>query len=273
MSRIIILFISIILFCSCKKETGVTGPAGSEGTNGRDGNLLDTGTLSGNLAVYDEFSWSLPDSSGVTVSLESNGVPRTTTSDHSGNYYFHGLPVGTYNLTYQKENFGSMKVFGISHAPGSGLNTVVPEVYVIQNPVKTAIDSIKMDSAYSYVILHIYLDTSSLTYSQYPYNFAVLMGTNPNPDPSNAVPSPLNEYILTDGTGAYTLFIDRSNLGGIHPAVPYYINVGTYNRYLRATKNQYSTFDVGAGGYYADPTDGKFVFPNLKLAPHPVVVH
>jgi hypothetical protein len=63
--------------------------------------------------------------------------------------------------------------------------------------------------------LHIYLDTSSLTYLQYQYNFALFIGTNPNPDPSNTTLSPLNEFIQSDGNGAYTLLLDRSNLGGI----------------------------------------------------------
>jgi hypothetical protein len=121
--------------------------------------------------------------------------------------------------------------------------------------------------------LHIYLDTSSLTYLQYQYNFALFIGTNPNPDPSNTTLSPLNEFIQSDGNGAYTLLLDRSNLGGIGGAGgQYYINVGTFNRYLRQTQNPYSTFDPGAGAYFVDPEDGKFVFPNLKLAPKVISV-
>ena len=161
MFKIFIFVFSIFLFSSCKKEEGVAGPAGAAGTNGQDGIYLDTGTISGNLAVYDEFSWPLADSSGVTVSMNQNGISRTTTSDASGNYSFLGVPAGTYNLSYQKPNFGTMKVFGISHAPGTNQNTVVPEVYVIQTPVRTAIDSIRLDSGYSYIVVHIYLDTSS----------------------------------------------------------------------------------------------------------------
>ncbi|HCL84099.1 MAG TPA: hypothetical protein DIC22_08990 [Chitinophagaceae bacterium] len=268
MSKTIACFISILLFCySCKKETGVPGPAGPAGNTGLDGSLLDTGTISGNLAVYDEFSWPLADSSGVAVSLDLNGTPVSTTSDHSGNYYFHGLPSGTYNLTYQKPNFGTMKVFGISHSPGSNLHTIVPEVYLLQNPVKTAVDSIRMTDSYYYVFLTIYLDTSSLSYVQFQHNFMLLIGTDPNPSTANTTGSILSNYITPDGSGAYSLVIDKSYLGGINQSSgPYYISVGTYNRYIRAFKNQYSLFDTGMGGYYVDPSDGKFVFPNLKLS-------
>lgn len=251
----------------------MTGPAGAPGNAGRNGNLLDTGTLSGNLAEYDEFSWPLPDSSGVSVSLDLNGTPVSTTSDHSGNYYFHGLPAGTYNLTYQKTNFGTMKVFGISHTPGTSLNTDVPEVYVLQNPVKTAVDSIGMTTSYFYIFLKIYLDTSSLTYSQYAYNFVVLIGTNPDPSTSNTALSPLFYYITPDGNGAYSLVIVKSSLGGSNQSPgPYYISVGTYNRYVRAFANPVSFFDTGFGGYYVDPSDGKYVYPNLKLSPNTLQV-
>ena len=274
MSKTFLYIISLVLFFyACKKETGVAGPAGSSGTNGLDGILLDTGTLSGNLAVYDEFSWSLSDSSGVKVSLQQGGTTVSTNSDHSGNYYFHGLPSGTYNLTYEKENFGTMKVFGISHSPGSNLNTVVPEVYVLQNPVKTAIDSISLNSTYLYIILTIYLDTSSLSYTQYQNNFALFISTDPHPTPENTTLSPLSEVISPDGNGAYTFSYYKSQLGGNNQTNgPYYITVGTYNRYIRAFKNPYSLFDPGLGGYYIDPANGKYVFPNLKMAPNTVVV-
>ena len=148
MLKTFLYVITIVLFlCACKKETGVAGPAGPAGTDGLDGTLLDTGTLTGNLAAYDEFSWPISDSSGVKVSLQLGGATVSTTSNHSGNYFFHGLPSGTYNLIYEKANFGTMKVFGVSHSPGSNLNTTVPEVYVLQNPVKTAVDSIEPTGA------------------------------------------------------------------------------------------------------------------------------
>ncbi len=274
MSKISAIIILIALSCySCKKETGVAGPAGPAGNNGLDGSQLDTGTISGNLVIYNEFSWPIQDSSGVTVSLNLGGTQRSTMSDASGNYYFHGLPSGTYDLTYQKSNFGTMKVFGVTHSPGTDLNTMVPEVYILQNPVKTAVDSIQIVSNYSYVIVYIYLDTSSLSYIQYQYNFALLIGNNPNPNPSNTNLSPLSQFIMPDGNGAYTFVVDKSNLGGNNQTSgQYYITVGTYNRNVRAFSNPSSFFDTGYGGYYVDPSDGKYVYPNLKLSPNTVLV-
>src|SRR5450631_3231327 len=75
MAKSIICIISIVLFCyACKKETGVEGPEGPIGNNGLNGSTLDTGTISGNLVVYDEFSWSMSDSSNVKVSLQSTDL-------------------------------------------------------------------------------------------------------------------------------------------------------------------------------------------------------
>jgi len=274
MSKKILWILSVVvLFYACKKETGVEGPAGPPGNNGVDATALDTGTLSGNLVVYDEFSWPISDSSGVKVSLKQGGTTISTTSDHSGNYSFHGLPSGTYDLTYEKANFGTMKMFGIGHSPGSNLNTVVPEVYVIQKPVKTAIDSISLNSTYYYIILTIYLDTSSLSYTQGVGNFALFIGSNPNPTPENTPLSPLGQYINPDGHGAYSFTFYKSDLGGINqPNGPFYITVGTFNRFIRGYQNQYSFFDPGLSGYYVDPSTGKYVFPNLKMAPNTVVV-
>jgi hypothetical protein len=274
MSKIFVSIVLIFLFCcSCKKETGVEGAAGPAGNAGVDGSLLDTGTISGNLAVYDEFSSPMKDSSGVTVSLDQYGTQKTTTSDASGNYSFHGLPAGTYDLTYQKTNFGTMKVFGVSHSPGSNLNTSVPEVYILQNPVKTAVDSIQIVPGYFYDIVYIYLDTSSLSYTPYQYNFVVLIGNNPNPNPSNTTPSPLFYYVTADGLGAYTLIIDKSNLqASTQTTGPYYLTVGTYNRWVRKYNDPSSFFDTGYGGYYVDPSNGKYVYPNLKLSPNKVMI-
>jgi hypothetical protein len=264
---------AIIFLCACKKETGIEGPAGRAGNNGLNGNLLDTGTLSGNLAVYNEFSFPLSDSSGVNVSLQLSGATISTTSDHSGNYSFHGLPAGTYDLVYTKPNFGTMKVFGVSHSPGTGISTTVPEVYILQTPVKTAVDSISLFSNGTSIVLTIYMDTSSLSYVQYWENFALLIGSNPQPSPENTTLSPLNESINTDGHGAYVFSYYISGLGGNNqPNGPYYISVGTYNRYIAAYNDISSFFDPGLGAYYVDPSNGKFVYPNLKLSPNTVMV-
>jgi hypothetical protein len=264
----------VFFFYACKKETGVAGPAGAPGMNGLDGNQLDTGTLTGNLAVYDEFSWPVSDSSGVKVSLQLGGTTLSTTSDHAGNYFFHGLPAGTYDLVYEKTNFGTMKVFGVSHSPGSNLNTTVPEVYVLQNPVKTAVDSISLTSTNGLTfLLTIYLDTSSLSYAQPAQNFAMFISNNPHPGPENSIISPLSDYIVADGHGAYSFSDYISGLGGNNqPNGPYYITVGTYNRIIRAYKNPYTFFDPGFSSYYVEPSNGKYVFPNLKMGPNTVLV-
>jgi hypothetical protein len=238
-----------------------------------DGNLLDSGTLTGNLATYDEFSWPMSDSSGVKISLQLNGTTISTTSDHAGNYFFHGLPAGTYNLVYEKANFGTMKVSGISHSPGTNLNTTVPEVYILQNPVKTAVDSFSLVNNGTYIVLTIYLDTSSLKYVQSQTNFALLISSNPNPSLENTTLSPLAQFITPDTHGAYTFTSLNSSLGGNNQTNgPYYISVGTYNRIIRAYKDPNSFFDPGFSSYYVDPSNGKYIFPNLKMSSNTVLV-
>jgi hypothetical protein len=166
-----------------------------------------------------------------------------------------------------------MKVFGISHSPGSNLNTTVPEVYVLQNPVKTVVDSISLVNNGIYIVLTIYLDTSSLSYVQPYENFAMLVSSNPHPSPENTTLSPLSQVITPNGYGAYTFSYYNANLGGNNqPHGPYYITVGTYNRIIRAYKDPYSFFDPGFSSYYVDPSNGKYVFPNLKMSNNVVLV-
>jgi len=269
------IFLIFVLCNSCKKETAVEGPPGAAGSQGMDGRLLDTGTLSGRLSLYNEFSWPVADSSGVTVQLKAGNNTRTATTDASGNYFFHELAAGTYNLTYEKTGFGTMKVFGVAHSPGSSLPTIIPEIYMLQTPLRTAIDSITITAtSFFYIFLRIHVDTSSLNYIQYPGNFVLLIGKNPGLNTTNTPLSDLSQYILPDGYGAYTLVIDRSLLGGAgNTTDTYYITLGTYNRWIHKLKNPDYFFDTSGFSDYPNPENGSVVYPNLKLSPNTIKIN
>jgi len=51
------------------------------------------------------------------------------------------MTTGTYDLSYQKTGFGTMKVYGLSHFGGGTEPTAVENVYVVHIPAKTAPDN------------------------------------------------------------------------------------------------------------------------------------
>ncbi len=53
-------------------------------------------------------------SDNIKVILEGI-VNKTTYTDSTGKYFFNDVPTGTYNLTYTKDGYGSVKKFSIKH--------------------------------------------------------------------------------------------------------------------------------------------------------------
>jgi hypothetical protein len=266
MKKIFLLLslLTIILY-SCKKEVAVQGPAGPAGESGASGFGKDTGTSSGNLTLYNEFTFPVADSSGVAVTLRSGNFQQKTSSDTHGHYSFSGIAVGTYNLTYEKEGFGTMKVFGLSHIPGGPLPTFVQDIALLQLPVKTAIKSITGEDSYTYYRLRILLDTSSNSYLQYTGNLVVLYGNTADVSPSHYLIMH-SEYVLNDpATGGYTDYIDKSSLAGyFNPGDTVYVTACTYSRYVHKIKEPGELFDLGSAGYYIDPANGRYVYPNIS---------
>jgi hypothetical protein len=74
--------------------------------------------------------------------------------------------------------------------------------------------------------------------------------------------------ISTDGLGGYVCFIDRSSLAGLfNTGDSIYVTASTYNRYVHKLKDPNTFFDTGSSGYYVDPANGNYVYPNLSSAP------
>jgi hypothetical protein len=267
--RTVILLISFfVVLISCRKEIGVQGPAGSQGPAG-DNAVADTGTISGNLFVYNEFGFETGDFSDVTVTLIGGSSQMTVTPGSTGQYSFHGMQTGTYDLTYTKQGYGTMKIFGLSHFAGSSLPTSVKDVYLLQLPVKTAIDSIYTPAPNSpYVPIAIELDTSSLTYVQYDQNFLLFVGKDKNVSTTDNVIG-YNQIIVPDGQGGYSYAFAKSDLSMFFTqGDTMYITAYTYNRFVHPTSSPIYLEALGDGSYYVDPATGLYVYPNLKIAPN-----
>jgi hypothetical protein len=76
------------------------------------------GDIVGYAFCFDEYGNKLEDFSGIKVVTEP-GRKYTAVTDKNGRYELKSVVNGTYNLSFEKEDFGTMKFFGIQHLGGS----------------------------------------------------------------------------------------------------------------------------------------------------------
>jgi hypothetical protein len=116
-SRTISLVFIISILFSCKKTT-VEGPAGPPGPDGSNGNSTITGTVYGKVALFDSLGKAVTDNSGVTILFENTNPQISVTSAVDGSFTSPELSSGTYNLSFSKSGYGTMKLFHFQHTGG-----------------------------------------------------------------------------------------------------------------------------------------------------------
>lgn len=106
------------LLGGCSGKDGDPGPAGTTGAQGPVGpsgqNL--SGGLFGFVNPVDE-QGAPQAKNGVTVTLEG-ATPITATSDANGRFEFTNVRNGTYNLSYSRAGYGTVRRFGLGHVGG-----------------------------------------------------------------------------------------------------------------------------------------------------------
>jgi hypothetical protein len=75
------------------------------------------GDIIGYAFCYDEYSNDLEDYSGIKVVTDPDRKYSAVT-DKNGRYVLKNVLNGTYDLSFEKEGFGTMKMFGIQHLGG-----------------------------------------------------------------------------------------------------------------------------------------------------------
>ncbi|MFI5155435.1 MAG: hypothetical protein ACHQEM_04595 [Chitinophagales bacterium] len=265
--RILAISLFILLnLVACTKETGVPGPQGPQGVQGPVGLApTDTGSISGKVSLYNEFSILQPDFSGAVVTLRSGNMTVMDTCGFLGDYHFHGIPIGTYNLSYEYHGYGTYWVFGLSHIPSGIVQTLVQDVSLLQVPVRTAVVSLSSTYTSYYTTLNIYLDTTSLSYIQYYQNFMVLIGNDTSVGPNHYVRRLDAAY--PDAGGGYTYSLGNADLlAYFQHGDTAYVRVATYNRHVFGSPSANFMLDLGSQSFYADPATGDYIYPNMSLS-------
>jgi len=269
MKKNIISWALLLTFISCTKEQGVPGVARSQGPAGANGkgSAMDTASIIGSTIAYSEFNQKT-DPSGIIVTLVSGTQQHKDTTDANGNFLFPGIPTGTYDLTFQKTGYGTMKLFGLSHFGGGTSFTRAETVDLLQIPEKTAPKTLSLVSNnFNFATFNLQLDTSSLTYVELEADIMVCIakGRVATPYDYDFI---VNPYAFPDGSGGYSPTFnkfDQTTTAHIVTGDTLYAVAYTFNRYMgTATSTSQSWSDLGLASYYMDPQTGKYVYPNLS---------
>lgn len=218
------------------------------------------GDIIGYAFCFDEYGISLKDHSGIKV-VTGPGRKYIAITDKKGRYVLKNVNTGTYDLSFEKENFGTMKLFGIKHLGGEP--TVVDYYYsyskapfLFQNittqiaDMKYQNDSILADFTFSGEyrpwIVYLRLFFSSVNH------FDLLSA------------EALKNIELHDGVPYYQTFSDYVSTG-----LPFEAGETVYCKAALYSNNGgaigvYQLYSVNGISTYYDTKTGTTIYPNLS---------
>lgn len=249
MKQLILILYCCLFLVACD----ITGPAGPEGPPGAPAEKppgADTSSILGRAFTFDQFTrpiWPVADVK-VTLYLSPDSILETM-PDAAGFYQFNGISTGTYDLSYSRNGFGEMKVFGQTHISGGTLNTTVQEVSIVQIPTQNFADSAWFyTDAVGYFSVRFRVPPSDFALS--PRNYEIYFSHNANVSDTNY--EYRREFILhmpTAVLGAY-----------FAPGDSIYARVYTLAKYFYTPVVGWSN-RVRPGISYIDPVTGMVVYP------------
>jgi len=89
--------------------------------------IFTSANAKGSVSLYDEGTTQLNDS-GMTVTASTADTSISVVTDTTGQFFFKDLTYDTYNLTFEKEGYGTFKIFDLLHDNGSSFLTTVPSL-------------------------------------------------------------------------------------------------------------------------------------------------
>ena len=93
---------------------------------------LSKGDLFGAIMMFDEFGNQLPNREGVEVVVEGSDPLLQTITDANGKFLIQDLPMGTYNISFEKAGFQSRVVYSYPFVGGSVPTYFSQSVYLSQ---------------------------------------------------------------------------------------------------------------------------------------------
>lgn len=249
----LILMLYCCLFLVACVNWDITGPVGPEGPPGPPGQKppgADTSSIVGRVFAFNQFTrpiWPV-DSVKITLHLSADSTLETT-PDAAGFYQFNGISTGTYDLTFSRNLFGEMKVFGLTHISGGILNTTVQEVSIVEIPTQNAADSAWFyTGAAGYFSVRFRVPPADFGMSE--RNYEIYFSKNADVSLSNYLYR--TEFILHMPTGLLSPYFA--------PGDSIYARVYMLPRYFYTPIVGWSN-SIRPGISYVDPATGKLVYP------------
>jgi hypothetical protein len=215
-----------------------------------------TGTLRGTVQVWNDKATSISDRSGVTVTLD-NLSGKTTTTGADGSFQFTDLPFDSYDLSFSKSGYGTLKLIG-AKLSGTTAGTVVNLPTVQFGALSTTTITA--------------LTLNNTTYNGGPgvsYNYTV------SPAPTTTSRGYVRAFLSTSNAVTntnYTAFsslnsaLSANVLGGFTASELYAMGFATgQTLFIKLYGDSYQSND------YEDPLTGKTIFPNLNQTSAPAI--
>ena len=102
------------------------------------------GKIIGYVALRDERGGGILDT-GVTVTLSSANPVRTVSTDIRGRFQLDSVPPGTYDITYEKQGYGTYKAFGFV-LPGGATALSAGKITMVK-VASAVVDSLTVDTS------------------------------------------------------------------------------------------------------------------------------
>lgn len=212
-----------------------------------DINNVNTGVISGEVRLTDEFGNELPQHNNLTVSTQTG---QTGVTLNNGTFKIENLPTGIYQLTYKKDSVGTYKKFDIAVNAGAN-GTVLNGINYLGKKSTTLISALNVSFSSVDSTYNIGCTINPVPDSTHQRAFRLFFSKTNDVSSSNFLYNPSNSWVATTGSGVISGFQRISFYSnGFSPGDSVYV---------------VSYGEAIITNVYTDPMSGNKVYPNLNI--------
>ena len=197
----------------------------------------------GSVTLYDDGVNLLPPD-GMTVTVENTDPKLTAVTGTNGSFIIENVPLGSINLSYQKQDYGTFKVFNIPHQT-SGTGTILTIDPTLGKQSTTAINVVTSEVVGSNVRLTVETDPPANSSN---FRFIRIFLSNA----SNVSSENYSAVLETRQIGSTQVTLSSSELSDLGFISGQTVFIAIYGESFYSND-------------YEDPSVGRRIFPNLNV--------
>ena len=197
----------------------------------------------GSVTLYDD-GVNLLSPEGMTVTVENTDPKLTAVTGTNGSFTIENVPLGSVNLSYQKQDYGTFKVFNIPHET-SGTGTILTIDPTLGKQSTTAINVVTSELDGSNVRLTVQTDPPANSSS---FRFIRIFLSNA----SNVSSENYSAVLETRQIGSTQVTLTSSELSDLGFISGQTVFIAIYGESFYSND-------------YEDPSVGRRIFPNLNV--------